>query len=428
MPLTSTVLFGVPQQEISNLLMDRIINSSTTSIVSGFVTPGGLAAISGPIKTRPRCLKTLVIGAATYPGFRALDELIAAGVPVNHLHVHLGHSAETGGRKNPFARYHPMLHSKIYYMEFRDGKASAFIGSHNMTSFALTGLNGEAAVMLEGPTNSPEFRKVRDHIDAARSQAVTYSPGMKEAYAWWAREFIDGLRAEIHLPQDWTVIRTILLFVSAARSNRPKPGDHIYFEIPAGIEQIESLKTETHLFLFDNLPSDPWEAIHDARSAVAQYNCKTLGAENRQGNRELTAHWRIEATPNPVLKSVPSAIYRPRTPNGMQQVRVEVSAANVEVFEYQFEREAKGWDPDYSHDHKVFPSQEIENEVALLEAQGDPKSPRAWKLVKGLIPRQGSAKEKDEAALMLASPDSGSFILVSLRRRRKDLFPQENDS
>jgi hypothetical protein len=428
MPLTPTVLFGLPQQEIASLVVDRIVNSSATSIVSGFVTPGGVAAIAGPIKTRPHCLKTFVVGAATYPGFEALDELIAAGIPTYNLFVHLGHSAETGGRKNPFARYHPMLHSKVYYMEFRDGNASAFIGSHNITSFALMGLNGEAAVMLEGPGDSPEFQKVRDHIEAARNQAVTYSSGMKEAYAWWAREFIDGLRAEVHLPQDWTIIRTILLFASAARSDRPKPGDHIYFEIPAGIEQIESLKTETHLFLFDTLPRDPWEAIHGARSADAQYNCKTLGAENRQGNRELTAHWRIEATPNPVLKFVPSSIYRPTTLGGMQQVRVEVSAASVGLFEYQFEREVKGWDPEFALDHEVHPARETGNEVALMEAQGDPKSPRAWKLVKGLIARQGSAKERDQAALMLAAPDSGSFILVSLRRRRRDLFSEENDS
>lgn len=88
----------------------------------------------------------------------------------------------------------------------------------------------------------------------------------------------------------------------------------------------------------------------------------------------------------------------------------------------------KGWDPDFSLDDHVHPSREIGSEVALLEAQGDPKSPRTWKLVKGLIPRTGSAKEKDQAALRLAAPDSGSFILVSLRRRRKDLFPRENGS
>jgi hypothetical protein len=86
-----------------------------------------------------------------------------------------------------------------------------------VTSFALTGLNGEAAVMLEGPVNSPEFDKICSHIEAARNQAVRNSSGMKEAYAWWTREFIDGLKAEVHLPQDWTTIRTILLFASAAK-------------------------------------------------------------------------------------------------------------------------------------------------------------------------------------------------------------------
>jgi len=160
----------------------------------------------------------------------------------------------SGGKKNPFVRFHPMLHSKIYYMELAGGNACAFIGSNNATAFALGGLNGEAAVLLEGETASPEFATIRAHIEKARSQVVQYTPDFKEAYAWWMREFIDGLRAEIRIPQDWTTIRTLLLFASAPPGSRPATGDQIYFEIPAGIEQIESLKTETHLFLFDTLP------------------------------------------------------------------------------------------------------------------------------------------------------------------------------
>jgi hypothetical protein len=425
MSVTSTVLFELPQKEIASLVADRIARSSTTSIVTGFATPGGLAAIAAPIKARPQCLKTLVVGAATYPGFEALDELIVAGVPADRLHVHLGHTCETGGRRNPFARYHPMLHSKVYYMEFPDSKASAFIGSHNVTSFALTGLNGEAAIILEGPVDSPEFDKIRKHIETARRQAVKYSSGMKEAFAWWTREFIDGLKAEMRLPQDWTTVRTILLFAAAAKSDRPKTGDHLYFEIPAGIEQIETFKTETHLFLFDVLPTDPWDALHGASSAVARYTCKTLGAENRQGNREVVANWHIDGVPRPVLRPVPSGIYRPSTPSGMQQVRAEVDAGSLISFEYVFEREKTGWDPEFSTDDQVHPSHEIINEVALAEAWSGDRPKREWKLVKGLVPRIGSAKERDEVALRLAAPDSGSFILVSLRRRRKDLLLQQ---
>jgi hypothetical protein len=423
--VSPTILFELPQKEIASLVVDGIARSSATSIVTGFATPGGIAAIAPPIRARPQCLKALIVGAATYPGFEALDELIAAGVSADRLHVHLGHTSETGGRKNPFARYHPMLHSKVYYMELPDSKACAFIGSHNVTSFALAGLNGEAAVMVEGPVASPEFDKIRRHIDTARIQAIRYSSGMKEAYAWWTREFIDGLKAELHIPQDWTTVRTILLFASAAKGDRPKNGDHLYFEIPAGIEQIESLKTETHLFLFDKLPADPWAAVHGALSADAQYTCRTLGAENRQGNREVVAQWRIDGAPRPVLKQVPAGTYRPNTPSGMQQVRAEVEVGSVVSFEYRFEREKAGWDPEFSSHDQLHAPKEITNEVALSEARGGDRPARAWKLVKGLVPRLGSSKESDEAALRLAAPESGSFILVSLRRRRKDRLHQQ---
>jgi len=128
MSLIPTVLFDPPQKEIASLIVDSIARSSATSIVTGFATPGGLAAIAAPIKARPECLKSLVVGAATYPGFAAIDDLITAGVSEDRLYVHLAYTFETGGRKNPFARYHPMLHSKIYYMELTNSKASAFIG------------------------------------------------------------------------------------------------------------------------------------------------------------------------------------------------------------------------------------------------------------------------------------------------------------
>ena len=286
--LNSTVLFDLPQRQIKSLIVDRISNSTETSIVTGFATPGGLAAISNPIRARPQILKALVVGAATYPGFAALDDLLAAGVRPERLHVHLGHTFETGGRKNPFARYHPMLHSKVYYMELPDSKACAFIGSHNLTSFAIAGLNGEAAIMLEGPLGSADFEKIRAHINAARNQAVEYSPGMKEAYAWWMREFIDGLKAEVKLPQDSVTVRTILVLASAAQGDRPKAGDQLYFEIPAGIEQIESLKTETHLFLFDTLPSDPWQALTRALSSDAHTPALRLVWRT---NREIAKSW-----------------------------------------------------------------------------------------------------------------------------------------
>jgi hypothetical protein len=430
MPVSATVLFDKPQREIASLIVNRMSQSSATSIVTGFATPGGLAAIAAPIKARPQSLVSLVVGSATYPGFETLDDLLAAGVAPDRLRVHLGHTAESGSRKHPYFRYHPMLHSKVYYMELPGSNACAFIGSHNVTSFALTGLNGEAAVMVEGPRNSPEFQNIRDHVETARTQAIIYSPGMKEAFAWWLRQFIDGMKAEIKIPVNWMTVRTILLFAEAAKGDRPAAGDHLYFEIPDGIEQIDSLKTETHLFLFDTLPPDPWQAISSASNAVASYTCKTLGAENRQGNRELLAKWRIDATSNPVLKRVPSSVFRPNTPVGKQQVRAEVDSEGVIAFDYQFERDKAEWSPKFFGDHEkdaiINPPRAIDDQV-LQEALVRRRVTRGWKLVAGLVPRLGPQRERDEAALKLAAPESGSFILVSLRRRERDESQEEEN-
>jgi hypothetical protein len=418
MPVNTTVLFGTPQHEIASMIVERLARSTASSIVTGFATPGGLDLISKPLKTRPESLSTFVVGAATYPAFEALDDLIAARVPADRLFVHLGHSQPSGTPKNPFVRFHPMLHSKVYFMELPDGKACALVGSNNVTSFALGGQNGEAAVLLEGPTNCAEFDAIRTHIAAARGQAVPYTPGMKESFAWWTREFIDGLRVEVGLPSDWTQVRTILIFSARADGHRPKIGDELYFEIPAGIQQIESLKTEAHLFLFDVLPADPSEALSSTLFANASYTCKTRGAESKGGNIEVRADWRLDNGARPILLPIPGKTFRTTTPPGMQQVRVEVDREGVDLFDYQFDRNKPEWDPVFD---EVVGSLTVHrsNRPASVEARGGPQREGRWRLVKGLTPRE-KTPEADAVALSKVSPESGSFVLISLRRRLKN--------
>lgn len=311
-----------------------------------------------------------------------------------------------------------MLHSKIYYMEFVDGSACALIGSHNVTTYALSGLNGEASVLLEGEINDPEFSKVRAHIDEAERQALPYTPDMKEAYAWWTREFIDGLKAEVGIPNDWTTVRTILLFAEAPYGLRPATGDHLYFELPAGIEQIESLKTETHLFLFDTLPSDPRDALNMARQADARYTCDTLGVENQQGNLELQAEWHIDNTSGSTLRNIPGGIYRPSTATGIQQVRAQIKNPSIADFEYLFDRENKKWVPKLDLNEELPMKAEHLDTVAIAESTNADRV-SSWQLVRGLEKEDMAAREKDQTALALASPESGSFTLVSLRKRKR---------
>jgi HKD family nuclease len=414
-----TVLFDAPQKEIASLIRSKLSQCDTASIVTGFMTPSGIGSISGPIEDRPNLLKNLVVGASTYAGFQALDQLVAWGVQIDRLRVHLGHTRESGGNKNPFDRHHPMLHSKIYYMEFPHGQACAFVGSNNLTSFALQGLNGEAAILLEGEANATEFDRVRKHIQAAVNQAVPYSPGMKEAFAWWTREFLEGLRSEIAIPTGWTTIRTILIFATAAPGDRPNIGEHLYFELPEGIA-IDSLKTEAHLFLFNTLPESPWQALDQTANAQAHYTCKVLGAENRQGNRELIAQWQIESSSTPRLRQVPSGVLRPTPPPEMQQIRVEVDAHFVTAYDYQFERERLTWWPLFSEKGELHPEGVPKDRFPIADVGWRKESHKGWKLVVGLKQGEGAAVEKDAEALELAKPESGAFILVSVRRRPSD--------
>jgi hypothetical protein len=148
----------------------------------------------------PTKLECMVVGAGTYRAFEAIDGLLDAGVAPNRLFVHLGMSRTTGGRRNPFARYRPMLHSKIYLLDMGAGNASAFFGSHNLTGFAMQGLNGEASILLEGDANDEAFVALRRHVTISMAEATEYNRAMKAAYAWWTAEFIDGLRVGARLP------------------------------------------------------------------------------------------------------------------------------------------------------------------------------------------------------------------------------------
>ena len=234
------VLFDKPQREISSLLQSRLDQCQSASLVSGFVTVEGIEAVAPPLRASPAKLKHIVVGAGTYRAYEAFDRLIASGVPLDRFFVHLGHSRPTGAKaRHRFYRYHPMLHSKVYLLDMGDSSACAFVGSHNLTGFALLGLNGEAGILIDGPSSSPEILAIRKHIDECVTQSVPYIPGMKEAYSWWSTQFIDGLRAKFDdQPREDEGKRTIVILAVQVEGALPKEGDIIYFEIPEALGRI----------------------------------------------------------------------------------------------------------------------------------------------------------------------------------------------
>lgn len=414
MSVSVRVLFNKPQREIASLLCGRLAKCHSASLVAGFLTVEGLKCIAPPLGVAPGKLKHLVPGAGTWRAFDVLDRLVALGVPPGALRVHLGHS-RAAGSGHRFERYHPMLHSKVYLMEMSDGSAAAFVGSHNLTGFALLGVNGEAGILLEGEANAPEFAALREHVAEAVAQAIPYDPAMKDAYAWWTGQFLDGLRAKANdIPDDAESKRTIVVIAAQAGGALPRTDEIIYFEIPEALGGIQSLKAEVHAYVFAAVPPSPVQGLSNLAGATASLWCKTEGLEMGRGGVELRADWCIDDRRRPQLKAAPKPFRPPLTP-GMQQVRMRVRGPVSGHFEYLFDRGRIGWVPPFDEQAVVEVSaaaREVLSELDLV-----PREDLPWRRVRGLAPALPAETGGYAQALREAAPDSGSFILFSLRRR-----------
>jgi hypothetical protein len=399
MSVTASFLHSRPQHEIASTIRNRLAGCRTAEIVSGFATPDGVDALRA--KSVSSKIRRLVLGAGTFKAFEALDGLIISGLQTGAARVHLGHTRATGGRKHPFARYRPMLHSKIYFFEMPDGTATAFVGSHNLTGFALRGLNGEAGVLLEGASSEPVFDEVRGHIAESFRQAVPYDPSLKAAYAQWLRDYLEQLGIDAtDMPRDDESRRTVILFAEAPPGRMPSPGDRIYFELDMRITEVNSIDTEVHLHLFAAMPATPAEAL--SRSAVSDTALlgKVEAIDSAAGSVEVKADWFIEDPTKPQLKSTVHP-FRPKLSPGKQQVRALVLKGLEAGFDYLFDAGKGNWKPTLSQE-------KIRDEETNVE----------WSAVVGLgesRPVEGQLLLSD---LREMSPESGSFVLFSRRRRR----------
>jgi hypothetical protein len=401
MSVTATFLHSRPQREVASLIRARLAICESAQIVSGFATPDGVDALRATVVSSK--IIRFVLGAGTFKAFEALDGLISSGLSPSAARVHLGHTRATGGKKHPFARYRPMLHSKIYFFEMSDGTATAFVGSHNLTGFALRGLNGEAGVLLEGPLSDPVFVEVRSHIEESYRQATPYDTSLKEAYARWFRDYLEQLSIDAtDMPRDDESRRTVILFAQAPTGRMPAPGDRIYFELDLRITEVNSIDTEVHLHLFSAMPANPTEALSRAGSSDTALFGKIEAIDSAAGSAEVNADWFIDNPSKPELKPA-APPFRPTLTQGKQQVRAQVSRRLNTHFDYLFDGGRGNWSPHIGQ-----------------EELRDEETDAVWLSVRGLHESAPIelGKLSKLANLREVSPESGSFVLFSRRRRK----------
>jgi len=422
MPITTTVLFDTPQHEVASKIVQLLNSSTEVSIVAGFLTEEGTALIADPIRRKPNVLRNLIVGAGTLRALEALDELIKLGVHQDRMHVHLGYSRHSSGKRSSFIQYHPMLHSKVYYFERENALASAIIGSHNVTGFALSGQNGEASVLLEGNRNEQAFADIRNHIDQSVQSSIPYNPLMKEAYSWWARQFAEGLQYKIyHEGGNRGEIenrKTIVVFsVPYNQSDMPRSGETIYLEVPEAFKILSSLNDPVHFYILPKLPSSPQEAVRHAPNCKVAYNASVIGTNMDRRVEEGKADWLIPDVRNPTFKRAPSP-FKPAPHQDMIQVFLRLNESLQARYEYLFQYEKNKWEPVFDENKKIEVSPEhakIFTNLKLIPPEHIP-----WMRVVDLHPVETDTKFSNEwkKAIKETAPEAGIYALYSRSRKK----------
>ena len=403
MSVTVRFLHARPQAEIAMMIWSRLAKCERALIVTGFATPDGLDALQA--RKAANKITRLIIGSATFKAFEALDRLIAAGMRQTAAKVHLGHDRGIRGRGKgkSFGRFRPMLHSKIYLFENSDGTSAAFVGSHNLTGFALRGVNGEAGVLLEGQTSESEFNEVRAHIQESYNQAVVYDKTMKEAYAKWYASDLSRLSSKIgEIPNDIKQKNTFILLAEQSSATPPSVGDAIYFELDKKIKEIKSISVEVHIILFFKLPSTPHRALGNRSDWLHRFVASVEAIDSGAGSAEVKAQWFIEDKGTSTLKRA-SPRFRPIPRSENQQIRVKIKKNLRETYDYFPKDDTINWEPTFGE-----------------RASFDDETELGWYSVTGFKPQEGHARNSKDNLAREMTPESGSFILFS-QTRRKDL-------
>ena len=197
----------------------------------------------------------------------------------------------------------------------------------------------------------------------------------------------------------------------------PKVDDAVYFEIPEAIDPITSLQTEVHVFLFRTLPPTSAQGLNQLAGAWRALKCQTRGLEDDRGGVELIAGWEIQNRVKPLLRKT-GIPFRPSPGHGMRQIRVRVSDQALAPFEYLFDDDRTTWRP-LLHTEKLIAGAGTDAYVETRRSG----SREAWYRVNDLVrvgPGERMARP-DRTALMDMSPESGNYILMSLRRRRREV-------
>ncbi len=408
--VSTRFLHSQPHLELHSLINSLISAADSFSIIVGFLTEAGAHLLNESIRTRPAALQKLVVGATTHAACRGLNLLLEQGVPADRLRIFLGHSRQTN---DGFVKYHPMMHSKIYYFE-HGSKATAIVGSHNMTSFALEGQNTEASVVIEGDKNETVFQDVRTHISHVDSRTHEYDPSKQDGYAWWFMNLFQGMSAKVLGREDDLEFTRNVVAVAVAEDNQlPVSGEIVFLEVPRAFQVMRALGQPVHLYVLRTMPNSPQDALEQLKDCRRALRGTVIGS-NEEVVREGTADWVMRNIQDPVLVKCTGTV-KPTRRQDYVQVFVQIGSDLKSRYEYFFDRPRK-WQPAYSDnaDDQLYATSSMGSTLCVKDSFHNQNLP--WDLVIDLQP-VGESEERLSFEKSL-TPEGGGFIFFSRRRRK----------
>jgi len=75
-----------------------------------------------------------------------------------------------------------LLHSKVFLFDLPDGKASIWIGSHNWTDRALSGINIETSIEIKTAKDGPVYKQIESLLRSIKNKCHKVNSDLEEIY------------------------------------------------------------------------------------------------------------------------------------------------------------------------------------------------------------------------------------------------------
>lgn len=170
-----------PVDELRRLLGEH---DGPVDLCVAYVRKSGFELIQDLVRSRLKHPRSRFVASVDYP--TDLDLIAALHSELgSSIRLHLGHASpmEIGLSGS---RFRPKMHSKIF-VSHGDDHFSAWVGSHNLTAYALAGTNIEAGTCVRGLRTDDYFGRLSLFLEATFAEAEEYDPDRRDFYNFLQR-------------------------------------------------------------------------------------------------------------------------------------------------------------------------------------------------------------------------------------------------